>query len=171
MSETQCHESCTVLMMCVCLCHGSYIGSRTNFSVDGAHRPLSAVVAQTVRDVATAAEKDFERVYQDHVRSFSAIFDRTQLDLGPSRHPSRHWGVGGGAKSTRERLSGFRKTAAGQAGVAGAFAADPQLVSLYFHYGRYMLMSSSKGTHSRQLLRVRLTVSPFRASLLSRSST
>ncbi len=58
-----------------------------------------------------------------HVQDFSSIFNRVNIDLGQ----------GGGSKTTRERLRDFMD---GQE--------DNDLIALYFQYGRYLLMSSSR---------------------------
>ncbi|TWF35810.1 alpha-L-fucosidase 2 [Chitinophaga polysaccharea] len=68
-------------------------------------------------------KKDYEEVLKDHIAAYQHYFNRVQLYLGNSdaeRYP------------TDVRLKNF---AAGY---------DPQLVALYFQFGRYLLIASSQ---------------------------
>jgi len=72
-----------------------------------------------------AAEKSWPGLLRDHIAEHRSYFDRVSLDLS-----------GEGAKDsepTDERLVAFREG-----------ARDPDLARLYFQYGRYLLMSSSR---------------------------
>lgn len=74
--------------------------------------------------LAAASKRDYEELRQRHVQDHSRLFDRASLSLyGPYR----------AAVPTDERL------AAVQAG-----GEDPQLAALYFNYGRYLLIASSR---------------------------
>jgi alpha-L-fucosidase 2 len=70
----------------------------------------------------------FRKSYQDlksaHVADFQSLFNRVSLDLGTSENAKL---------PTDERLKAFQKG-----------ANDPSLLSLYFQYGRYMLICSSR---------------------------
>ena len=59
----------------------------------------------------------------DHIKAYQKYFNRVKLDLGVSDAVKL---------PTNERLKNFRS------------ADDPQLVTLYFQYGRYLLISSSQ---------------------------
>jgi alpha-L-fucosidase 2 len=78
-----------------------------------------------------AAARRLEQLRADHVREHRRLFRRVHLDLGASdaaRLP------------TDQRLARFAK------------GGDPQLAALYFQYGRYLLMSSSRpGTQPANL--------------------
>jgi alpha-L-fucosidase 2 len=63
-----------------------------------------------------------------HERDHGALFDRVRLDLGGSAV-----GRDRGAEPTDERLAALR-----------AGADDPGLAALMFHYGRYLLIASSR---------------------------
>ncbi|MHC4250043.1 MAG: glycosyl hydrolase family 95 catalytic domain-containing protein, partial [Planctomycetota bacterium] len=65
-----------------------------------------------------------DRLRADHVRDHASLFGRVTLDLG---------GHEAAARPTDERL----------ASLSGG-AADPHLAALVFHYGRYLLMASSR---------------------------
>jgi alpha-L-fucosidase 2 len=78
----------------------------------------------TLARLAAAAGRPFEALRAAHVRAHQVLFDRVSLDLGQTAQD---------AKPTDERL---RQYASG--------AADPGLEALYFQYGRYLLISSSR---------------------------
>jgi alpha-L-fucosidase 2 len=84
--------------------------------------PLPRVTGQ----LDAAATRPFERLRAEHERDFQALFGRVALDLGRTA-PSRR------APATDARLA--RYTREGQ---------DPELESLFFQYGRYLLISSSR---------------------------
>ncbi|HVU95142.1 MAG TPA: glycoside hydrolase family 95 protein [Puia sp.] len=69
-------------------------------------------------------DKPFERIWTDHLADVHKYFDRVELRLGET-----HTGV----SATDERLAAYAKG-----------GADPGLEALYFQYGRYLLMSSSR---------------------------
>ncbi len=71
-----------------------------------------------------AARKSWEELLRDHVKEHREYFDRAGLDVG---------------KSDRDRLPTDERLAALAEG-----GEDPGLVALYFQYGRYLLMSSSR---------------------------
>ena len=71
-----------------------------------------------------AADKPWGDLWRDHVAEHRAMFERVSLDLGGSERD---------AIATDERL---RRAKEGEA--------DPALAALYFQYGRYLLMSSSR---------------------------
>lgn len=71
-----------------------------------------------------ATKKDFAQLRADHITDHQRFFNRVQLDLGTNDALKL---------PTNERLSAYKKG-----------AVDPQLESLYFQYGRYLLISSSR---------------------------
>ena len=71
-----------------------------------------------------AAEKSWGDLRRDHIAEHRAMFERVSLDLGGS---DRDW------LTTDERL---KRAQEGEA--------DSTLTTLYFQYGRYLLMSSSR---------------------------
>jgi len=74
--------------------------------------------------LAAVAEKDYAQMRQAHVAEHRRLFRRATLELG-SREASR--------LPTDRRLEAF-----------AAGADDPSLIALYFQFGRYLLMSSSR---------------------------
>lgn len=70
-----------------------------------------------------ADTKSFKSMKKAHSKLYSEYFDRVSLDLGTTSSASL---------PTDERISGF------------ASGDDPQLVELYFQFGRYLLICSSQ---------------------------
>ncbi len=77
----------------------------------------------TKASVAAAAGKPFDALKRAHVAEHQRLFRRVSLDLGKS---------GAAALPTDERIARF------------AAGADPQLAAVYFQFGRYLLISSSR---------------------------
>ncbi len=82
--------------------------------------PLAACEAV----LAAAAKRGYRELRERHVTDHRRFFDRVDLTLGRSE---------GDALPTDKRLEAFRKG-----------AADPGLAALYFQFGRYLLMGSSR---------------------------
>ncbi len=70
-----------------------------------------------------AVVKNYETLLKDHVSDYQSFFRRVSLDLGSTEAVK---------KPTDQRLNEF------------ATGDDPQLVELYFQFGRYLLISSSR---------------------------
>ena len=68
-------------------------------------------------------QKSYDGILKDHRKDYQKYFNRVHLDLGTTRAANR---------PTDERLEKF------------ATEDDPQLVALYFQFGRYLLISSSR---------------------------
>lgn len=89
-------------------------------SVDGASRLVLAVSA--VREPELPAGASYETLREAHIRDYRALFDRVELWLGPQK-----------AMPTDRRLAVLREG-----------GEDPGLYALYFQYGRYLLIASSR---------------------------
>jgi len=72
--------------------------------------------------VARAARSSYPQLMKAHLRDYTGLFDRVQLKLGAATT----------ALPTNERLNSYK------------IEADPALEALYFQYGRYLLISSSR---------------------------
>ena len=75
----------------------------------------------------TAVKKPYPELLARHVKDYQALFGRVSLDLGKTDSMTA-------ALSTDKRLARFRLPG----------PKDPELESLLFHYGRYLLISSSR---------------------------
>ena len=76
------------------------------------------------RQLASAAKKDYLKLRRAHVAEHRRLFRRVALDLGQSDVSN---------KPTDERLAAMKDG-----------ADDPDLCALYFQFGRYLLISSSR---------------------------
>jgi len=79
--------------------------------------------AKAKDDLSKAAGKSFDRIRSDHVAEHRRLFRRVDLDFGPT--PSS-------VLPTDERFEAF------------AAGTDPNFAALYFHFGRYLLISCSR---------------------------
>lgn len=69
-----------------------------------------------------ASKLSYDELRRRHIEDFQRLFSRVQLQLGDSHS----------AETTDRRIAGFAETD------------DPSLVALYFEFGRYLLISSSR---------------------------
>jgi len=91
-----------------------------------AGRQTKDPLAATLEDLNRAAKKSIEALREAHIADYQKYFQRVSLQLEPLD-------AAAAAKPTPERL----KTAANGPG-------DPSLAALYFNFGRYLLISSSR---------------------------
>jgi alpha-L-fucosidase 2 len=78
--------------------------------------------ARVAASLGAASRKTVDALRAAHVRDYQQLFNRVTLNLGPSANST----------PTDERVRGF------------AAGGDPGLAALYFQYGRYLLISSSR---------------------------
>ncbi|MEZ4686426.1 MAG: glycoside hydrolase family 95 protein, partial [Bacteroidia bacterium] len=106
-----------------------FLSVGTNFN---SYKDLSGdEVAKAERLMEAAFSKPFDQLQKAHSQQYAQWFDRVKLDLGHT--DSIH-------NPTDRRIADF------------ASGNDPQLVSLYFQFGRYLLISSSQpGTQPANL--------------------
>jgi len=98
-----------------------YVSVATNFIN---YKNISADQSQRARVYLTKATgKKYTALVNDHILAYQKYFSRVKLDLGTTTAPE---------KPTDERIKEF---AAGK---------DLQLVTLYFQFGRYLLISASQ---------------------------
>ena len=98
-----------------------YISIATNFKN---YKDISGdEIAKSKDYLAKAETKDFETIKKAHVDYYQKFFNRVSFDLGINEAAK---------KPTNERIRDFSKQF------------DPQLASLYFQFGRYLLISSSQ---------------------------
>lgn len=83
------------------------------------------VAAAAAADLKRAAKKKYSQLLAAHIADYQGFFDRVKLELpGPASAIS--------LKPTPERIAALD------------LAADPSLAVLYFNFGRYLLISSSR---------------------------
>ncbi|MHC4157008.1 MAG: glycoside hydrolase family 95 protein, partial [Planctomycetota bacterium] len=105
------------------------IAAATNYV---SYKDISANAEERVKKhLGKVAGKPYEKMRSDHVADYRRLFSRVGLNLGRSV---------GGRRPTDERLRAFRQNN------------DPGLVELFFQFGRYLLISSSRpGTQPANL--------------------
>lgn len=106
-----------------------YVSIGTNFKN---YKDISGNAEQVAENnLKKAAEKSYDEIKRAHIGHYRKYFDRVKLDLGVTdsiKNP------------TDQRIKDFKT------------GNDPQLVSLYFQFGRYLLISSSQpGTQPANL--------------------
>lgn len=79
---------------------------------------------RAARQIEAAARRGFLRLRERHLADYQALFRRVMLDLGGGEAARR---------PTDERLQALREG-----------GSDPALIALYFQYGRYLLLASSR---------------------------
>jgi alpha-L-fucosidase 2 len=84
---------------------------------------LQAVKSRAIQDLDGAVKRSYRDLLRRHTNDYRALFDRVSLDLG---------GGAGAQLPTGERLKQFEASP------------DPSLLALYFQYGRYLLIASSR---------------------------
>ncbi len=75
------------------------------------------------KDITAVANLSYDTLKQNHVVDYQSIFNRLSLDLGSTDAVNQ---------PTNDRLKQFDGTN------------DPQLITLYYQYGRYLLLASSR---------------------------
>ena len=81
---------------------------------------------QAAETIAKAQAKAWKTIKQDSLDDVAALMHRCDIDLGQSKPELR-------ALPNDERLARFKGT-----------ASDPDMMETYFHFGRYLLVSSSR---------------------------
>ena len=87
------------------------------------YRDVSGDTAKAnVATMKKLEQKSVQEIETDHVRDYRTLFHRVSLDVGTSEKAKQ---------PTANRLVTFD-------------AEDPQLVQLFFQYGRYLMIASSR---------------------------
>lgn len=97
-----------------------YLSVGTNFRN---YRDVSGCSEEEAAKRLNVAPRNYKRALRQHTKRYRDQFDRVRLDLGTTPQA---------AKTTDRRVAEF------------ASCYDPQLVTLYFQFGRYLLISSSQ---------------------------
>lgn len=110
-----------------------YMSAHTNFAgYDKMPNDEDNISDLCQSELASAMELGYEELYRRHLEEHHALFGRVDLDLGSNQNS---------LLPTDERLNVYRTG-----------EEDPALEALYFQYGRYLLMASSRpGTQPAHL--------------------
>ncbi|KAL4992786.1 Six-hairpin glycosidase-like protein [Aspergillus falconensis] len=90
-----------------------------------------AIDAEITRKLTNALNKGYDRVKDEALADSSSLLDRASIDLGNSTDEIR-------GLATDERIALVRS--------AGGLGKDPELATLAWNYGRYLLVASSRNT-------------------------
>ena len=82
--------------------------------------------ATTLTWMDKAAKTGYKKLLANHLKDYAKLFNRVRLSLNGNKNRNLH-------EETAERLSNYRKG-----------TADNYLETLYFQYGRYLLIASSR---------------------------
>ena len=101
-----------------------YLSAKTNFAQNPKTNYRKDIdLEKTVKGIVEAAKaKDYDTLKKDHIKDYQSLFNRVKLNLGGSKT----------AQTTKEALQGYNPSK-GQ-----------KLEELFFQYGRYLLISSSR---------------------------
>jgi len=104
------------------------IAAATNYQGFAGRRTPDPLQA-TKDDIARASSKSYGQLRSAHVAEYHSYFDRVSIHLDDSKAESRK----AEALPTDQRLKAFAEG-----------GADPALAALYFNFGRYLLINSSR---------------------------
>ena len=94
--------------------------------------PADIIGSKCRATLDATSHKPYEQLRTRHIQEYQSFFNRVSLDLGPNKNTGL---------TTDERLKLFKEQ-----------RDDQQLIALYFQYGRYLLISSSRpGTQPANL--------------------
>lgn len=98
--------------------------------------PLDAIAAR----IAAAEEKGYEQLKEEHIADYTALFDAAEVNFGTNEVPD---------KTTDNLLAGYD----GRSGNPNTAAEDLYLENMFFQYGRYLLIASSREGSLPQIYR------------------
>jgi alpha-L-fucosidase 2 len=103
-----------------------YIAAATDYNAKEPSKPLSKGYAHQLcqKQLEQAVQKPYKELSESHIAGHQRLFGRVQMDLGSSQISSG---------PTDQRLAAVKNG-----------EDDPALATLYFQYGRYLLISSSR---------------------------
>lgn len=81
---------------------------------------------EAVSHIEKAEEKSYEELLNNHIKDYQALFDKVELNLGEDK-PEKN------SLPTNERLAAFAND-----------DSDNGMVALYYQYGRYLMIASSR---------------------------
>lgn len=102
-----------------------FIAAATDYNADDPYSPLTRSLSEAcAKPLKAASKKSFDKIMADHQSEHQRLFRRVSLNLGDS---------GKDNIPTDKRLAAIKQG-----------ADDPGLMQLFFQYGRYLLISSSR---------------------------
>jgi len=92
-------------------------------------RKIDDPVAKTAQVIAAAAAKPYEAILADHIADHREFFDRVSISFDDGKQAGRQNAL----MATDKRIKAFAEK-----------PQDPDLAALYFNFGRYLLIGSSR---------------------------
>jgi alpha-L-fucosidase 2 len=105
------------------------IASNTDYKRDGTLDSSIDPDKLCRADLVKASQKSYDQLKADHIKDVQSLMNRVSLDLGKSSDDAQKL-------PTDERLKRLDK--------GNAETTDPELMSTYYQYGRYLLVESSR---------------------------
>ncbi|TWU39964.1 hypothetical protein Q31b_32800 [Novipirellula aureliae] len=103
-----------------------YVTAATDYNRDDTDNPFTHDLEEVCNRVQAAAEqKDFSQLKADSIAAHQKLFRRVTLELGEAS-----------TEDTLSRIEGYRNP--------DSTTIDPNFEALYFQYGRYLLIASSR---------------------------
>lgn len=107
-----------------------YLAVRTDYHFANPFQPLlHDLIERCEADLEKAINKSYEQLKSEHALEHQRLFQRSELRIGQSSSTL----LAPETIPTDQRLEAFKLG-----------NEDPSLIALYFHYGRYLLISSSR---------------------------
>ena len=111
-----------------------FLAADTNYVMDRSQGWMKGNPADKVAPrLAKAAKKSWENLVKSHTADYAAFYDRVKLDLGKTDSALA-------AKPINERIANYKQNAK----ELPRPCLDPELETMLFNYGRYLLISSSR---------------------------
>ncbi len=108
-----------------------YMSAATNYQVDDGttykYFKSEEPLADVEKVISAAVEKGYDRLREEHIKDYKKLFDRVTLNLGTSEVPG---------KMTDDLLADYGKN--------NTDAENRYLETLFYQYGRYLLIASSR---------------------------
>ena len=102
-----------------------FLTADTDFNFKNPYKPLKHnLSAACQKKLTAAAKKNYPKLRAAHIQNHHDLFGRVRFDIGTTEAAD---------KPTDQRLQALKQG-----------GNDPALIALYFQYGRYLLMSSSR---------------------------
>ncbi|MFI3321469.1 MAG: glycoside hydrolase family 95 protein [Rikenellaceae bacterium] len=85
------------------------------------------------------SKSSYSTILERHIADYSQYFDRVEMSLASKNTPLRETNYFHGFAEPQTMPTDIRQKALGMGGVS-----DPGMIALYFHFGRYIMISTSR---------------------------
>jgi len=98
------------------------------------HTKVSAIIAEVIKS-------DFETLLKKHIEDYQSLYKRMSVDFGKSSNETSKLPCHKRVENYSKRVLDINDNAGGEC------SADPELESLLYQYGRYLMIASSRDGH------------------------